>query len=241
MQPDDPSDPPTIKITIETKRVVEAEDAAHILEEVAKGFARYARGTAQRQLRLGIRRISHGSLVIDLAVVSPGGRVVPDPQPAARGFLLHLAGLVERGPAASSRRADQRLLDALLRPIAAGYATGVSLGIGGEANLIAMDASTAARIAPVAEATYDAVAPRRSTPARIATGAVAARPQRLDGGMGTAFDVKGRWYVQLEGEEGVLNPLVLDDGVFVEDGSVYRFDGVWEGRRYRIRGAVRIG
>jgi hypothetical protein len=53
------------------------------------------------------------------------------------------------------------------------------------------------------------------------------------------IDVKGRWYVRLEGEGGVLNPLELAPDVVVQDGRSYSFDGAWEGRSYRIRAAHR--
>ncbi len=62
----------------------------------------------------------------------------------------------------------------------------------------------------------------------------------LRGRPGIVLDVKGRLYVRLEGEGGVLNPLELGSGVAVEDDGVYLFDGIWEGRSYRIRAAQRI-
>lgn len=65
--------------------------------------------------------------------------------------------------------------------------------------------------------------------------------RQLEGKPGTVLDVKGRWYVRLEGEGGVLNPLELSAGVVVEDEGAYFFDGSWEGRSYRIRAARRIG
>jgi hypothetical protein len=63
----------------------------------------------------------------------------------------------------------------------------------------------------------------------------------LEGQFGTILDVHGEWYVRLEGEGGVLNPVRLERAVEVRDTYVYQFDGVWEGRSYYIRAAYLTG
>lgn len=252
MHLDDPdATAPTITIIIETRETVPAEDAGAILEEVARGFYRHVRGTAQRQLRLGVRRIAAGSLVIEFVVTGPEVRAASgnDRRDAARGFVEMLRSLIltaGTSPTHTRRGAGDRLVNALLAPVSGGYAESLTAAAGGETASVLVDRSVVAGIAAARE---DADRRPLSLPAPDAPGAaaIAADPGSapslltLEGKQGTVFDVKGNWYVRLEGEEGVLNPLRLALNVTVEDEGTYLFDGIWERRRYHIRAARRIG
>ena len=239
---------PTITIVIETRETVPAEDAGDILEEVARGFDRHVRGTAQRHLRLGIRRIAAGSLVIEFVVTGQKVRAAggSDWRDAARGFLEKVRLLItvaETSPARTRRGADDRLVNALLAPVAGGYAESLTASADGETDPILVDRAVVARISAARE---DANRRPPSLPA-AGTAAISADVgttpslRMLEGKQGMVYDVKGNWYVRLEGEEGVLNPLRLARDVTVEDEGTYLFDGIWEGRSYHIRAARQIG
>lgn len=58
------SDRPLLTVTIETNEVVPAETAGTLIEEVSRGFERHARKKGRRDLRLGLRRVDIGSLII---------------------------------------------------------------------------------------------------------------------------------------------------------------------------------
>jgi hypothetical protein len=137
------------------------------------------------------------------------------------------------------RGAELRLVDALRGPVAGGMAERVVLAAPARGKEVAVDAAVVRRIE---QARGAALASRPAAPPRLPGQRMRAPAVReLEAKPGTVFDVKGRWYVRLEGEGGVLNPLELGPGVAVEDEAAYLFDGSWEGRRYRIRAARRIG
>lgn len=242
-------DAPVLRIRYDTEGLLAAVDVASVLGEVGKGFERYAkRGANRGGLRLAVRRIEVGSLVADLVVVSAAAGVAFVQHPEALygfiGFLADLLSIAQGVKPGRNKVADARLLEALLRPVAEGGAQQVNVFVVGDGNTITINKDAIELIKATREASL-----MRSTdaeeyssePARELAMPEPPRHLTLDGKFGTAISVKGRWYVRLEGEGGVLNPLELAPGIFVEDDRSYRFDGVWEGRNYRIRAALPLG
>ncbi|GGE74727.1 hypothetical protein [Sphingomonas prati] len=235
---------PAIEVTIETKQIVPASVAGELLEEIARGFERHARGKGRRDLRLGVRRVDIGSLIMELAVIgaAPGA---PSAEVVTRSFLVATGELLRsaQGLAPGTvRKSDARLIDALRDPVADGLADRVILGRRGGAAEAVVDREAvrlidASRSRPTARSE---VRVSRSLPAPDDVLPPPPARRELRGANGTVLDVKGRWYVRLEGEGGVLNPLEPGPGVAVVDEAVYEFDGSWEGRSYRIRTARRI-
>jgi hypothetical protein len=237
----DGSDRLLLTVTIETGAVVPAETAAAIIEEVSRGFERRARKQGRRDLRLGLRRVDIGSLVIVFTAIGGSARS-PAPGAVAAGLVASVEErlLVAQGLADGTvRGAELRLIDALRGPVADGVANRVVLAAPVRQREVVVDAAVVRLIEQARAAAFVSrppapprlLGPRTSLPAL----------RELEGKPGTVFDVKGRRYVRLEGEGGVLNPLELGAGVAVEDGAAYLFDGSWEGRSYRIHAARRIG
>lgn len=235
---------PQIVIRVETTEVVPAVTAANILDEVARGFERYARAKGRRDLRLGVHRVDIGSLIINLIVVGRGPRL-PRQDGLAQSFVSatgELFRIAQGSVPGMVKRMDARLVDALCRPVADGTASQLVMSSSDSAEGLTVDIGVARR---VEQTRLRAVPFTREEAARsIPTVAVVPgkipRLRELQGQEGTVLDVKGRLYVRLEGEDGVLNPLEPEPGVSVQDEGVYLFDGSWEGRRYRIRAAQRI-
>ncbi len=232
---------PLIEIRIETAGYVPAEVAGQILEEVARSFERHARTGGRRDVRLGIKRVDIGSLIVQLAVLGSARTIRGEW--AMKGFVeatAHLL-LVAQGLAAGTvKRSDARMLDVLRAPVSDGVADRVlvvDLDTGIEA---IVDIKTVDRLDEFGARTRARVLPKRK-PAAIESPEQAPTRRELVGDVGTVLDVKGRWYVRLEGENGVLNPLEPAPGIRVEDDVLYEFDGSWEGRSYVARKAVRIG
>lgn len=239
MNRNDGSDHPLLTVTIETGAVVPAETAATIIDEVSRGFERYARKQGHRDLRLGLRRVDIGSLIIVFTLM---GTSPPNAAPGAvaAGFVAATEELllVAQGLANGMvRGADLRLVDALSGPVAEGMADRLVLSAPEKGKVLAVDESVVRLI----ERARSASLASRPLPPPPLAGQQYRLPaaRELRGRPGTVFDVKGSWYVRLEGEGGVLNPLELGAGVVVKDGAAYLFDGSWEGRSYRI-GAARI-
>lgn len=82
----DGSDRPLSMVTIETGAVVSGETAATIIEKVSRGYERYARKKGGRDLRLGLRRVDIGSLIIVFTSIGTSDRN-PDAGAVAAGFV----------------------------------------------------------------------------------------------------------------------------------------------------------
>jgi hypothetical protein len=235
------SDRPLLTVTIETNGVVPAETAGTLIEEVSRGFERHARKRGRRDLRLGLRRVDIGSLIIVFSSIGTSSRA-PEPDALAGSFVTATEErlLVAQGLAPGSvRGVEVRLIDALCGPVASGLADRLVLAAPGKGKEVAVDTSV---VRLIEQARSASTMPRATPPPRLpGQRNLVSAVRELEGKPGTVLDVKGRWYVRLEGEGGVLNPLELSAGVVVEDEGTYLFDGSWEGRSYRIRAARRIG
>jgi hypothetical protein len=117
-------DLPGITVSITTPEVVPAEVAGNIIQTVARAFDRHARKQMLRDLRLGIRRVGIGSLIIDLVIIGrePGR---PGPDEVARKFVSATAWLIKLAQgltAGSVRKIDARLINALSTLVTGGIA-----------------------------------------------------------------------------------------------------------------------
>ncbi|KQZ06171.1 hypothetical protein ASD21_00570 [Caulobacter sp. Root1455] len=240
------ADGPVLRIHYETDRLLDATDLANVLGEIGRAFDRYAnRSIRGSGLRLAVRRVEVGSVVADLVVVGSAMAVAlvshRDAIYGFVGFLGDLVSIAQGLKPGKNKAADKRLVDALKNPIE-NVARQVNIFVVGDGNIVTIDKAAIERMTGTSEAANLQAEADRAEVAENPPAALAApRFLTLDGKFGTAIDVKGRWYVRLEGEGGVLNPLELAQGVMVVDDQSYRFDGVWEGRSYRIRAARPIG
>lgn len=239
-------DQAALRIRYETGGLLPAADVAAVLKEVASAFERYARRQGlYRSLRLAVRRVEVSSLVADLVVM---GVVASQAAVGHRealygftGFIADTLSILKGVKAGKPKPADARMIDALQKPVADAGAQQVNIFVVGDGNAVTIDREAIRQIQSHREqATNQAdhqVEPHGLAPHLRLPPEMPPRLLTLQGKFGTVFDVRGQWYVRLEGEEGVLNPLHLEPGVVVRDGQAYQFDGVWEGRRYRIRTA----
>lgn len=243
------SDAPILRVRYETDGAIAAVDAGEVLTALGRGFERYARQTRIRgALRLAVQRIEVGSLVADLVVVGVGAALSVAQHSEALygfvGFLGDMLAIAQGLKPGKNKQADTRLVETLLRPIADGQAQQVNLFVVGDGNTVRIDREAIELMRAHhdgASAGTDEIAAIDANESDAPLVLAAPRNLTLEGKHGTALDVKGRWYVRLEGEGGVLNPLELAQGVTVKDEQSYSFDGAWEGRRYRIRAAHPIG
>lgn len=246
-------DAPVLRVSYDTEGSIAAADVGELLSALGKAFERYSRRAAPRDhLRLAVRRIEVGSLVADLVVVVAGTAMGVAQHPEALygfvGFLGDLLAIAQGLKRGKNKQADARLVETLLKPVADGNAQQVNIFVVGNGNTVTIDrksidlvrrAGDQARKLSEAEGKIARASDVEEDDKPIAL--MAPKHLLLRGKHGTALDVKGRWYVRLEGEGGVLNPLELSPGVTVKDERSYSFDGSWEGRSYRIRAAHPIG
>lgn len=235
----------TMLIRYETEAPISAAAFGDLLKELGKAFDRLARQRKFRGLRLILVDAGIGSHWLHLAVVGAGtaGTATFAFRKEIYDFIDFVKTAVDldkglrKGKASAT---DKKLVNAINAPVASGQAMQVNLIVSGDAASITINL-------PPADLLWQAPEPEPRRP--LAVGAAAPRQEynalfeeslylpRLDGHPGTIFAVRGQWYVRLEGEGGVLNPVILSPGVEVVEGGVYRFDGIWEGRSYAIRSA----
>lgn len=143
---------------------------------------------------------------------------------------------IAQGLGKSTRKAaDRRLIKALQAPVANEHASQLNIYVVGDGNTVTIDQGVVSQLANAKDVThalttsklFEVAAPPEA-PSDIP------RLTQLRGKIGTALDVKGEWYVRLEGEGGVLNPVSNGNEATLQDGQLYAFDGYWEGRSYRI-------
>lgn len=237
----------------DTAGFILAADVGEALQALGKGFERYARRVAPKgHLRLAVQRLEVGSLIADLVVVGAAtGMVIAQHREAIYGFIGFLSDVVAVAQGlkpGKNKVADTRLVETLLRPVADGSAQQVNVFIVGDGNTVTLGDDAVELVRNTQD--QNRVRSREREPLTDDVdakddAALAALPAprqlTLRGKHGTVIDVKGRWYVRLEGEGGVLNPLELAASVEVQDDQSYSFDGHWEGRSYRIVSAHPIG
>lgn len=240
---------PTLQINYETDLPVGAVEFGGLVQELGKGFDRFARGRRLRNLRLIVVGAGLGSHWLDLAVVGASTAVGAAIKYRKEiydfaDFLGKLFDIAKNLRRVETKAADRKLIDAINAPVARGQATQVNITVLGGAPVITVSQQIAQTFWSVPDEENvkalplppTAVSRRRE---KVDADAVPAL-RHLEGHFGTIFDVKGQWYVRLEGEQGVMNPVSLAPGVTVEDDRAYLLDGSWEGRRYSIRRAAPI-
>lgn len=238
---------PSLSVRFENDRLIAAGDLGRILDELAKAFDRFARASrGARGRRLAVRRVVVGSLVADLVLVGAVSTAAAAQNAQALfgfvGFLADMLGIAQGLKPGRVTAANERLLAALQKPVAEGDAQQVNIFVGDGASVtIDRDAIRLVRTHredSAEEAQAFTITERRVPP--VSKMMAAPIHAVLDGKFGTALDVKGQWYVRLEGEGGVLNPVEFAHGVEIADDTPYRFEGRWEGRSYRISAAHRL-
>lgn len=240
---------PTLQIKYETDMPIGAVEFGVLIQELGKGFDRFARGRRLRNLRLTVVGAGLGSHWLDVAVVGASTAVGVAIKYRKEiydfaDFLGKLFDIAKNLRRAETKAADRKLIDAISVPVARGQATQVNITVLGGAPAITVNQQTAQTFWSVPDEENVEVLPSASKAVSrrremIDAGAIPALRQ-LEGHFGTIFDVKGQWYVRLEGEQGVMNPVSLAPGVTVEDDRAYLLDGSWEGRRYSIHRAAPI-
>lgn len=246
-------DGPVLRVRFETDALLGAAEVGNVLLALGSSFERYARrGVPGNQLRLAVRNVAVGSLVADLVVVGIATAVGVAQHPEALfgfvGFLDNVLSIAKRMKPGKNRAADNRLVETLLRPVADGAAKQVNIFVLGDNNTVTFDREAVSLVSDAKRRAHELAAAGHGSATEgdedaDAEFAALAPPRQLKlrGKEGTVLVVKGQWYVRLEGEGGVLNPLELGHGVEVRDDQSYSFDGDWEGRSYRIRAARPVG
>ena len=234
---------PALRIHYETDGLLPAADVANMLRELATGFDRFTKRRGRYAgLRLAVRRVAVSSLDADLVVIGVGAAAaVLDHRQALFdfvGFIADALSIAKGLKPGKVKAADAKMIDAVQKPIAESEAQQVNVFVIGDGNTVTIDRDAIQLMRSHREKNF--VSRAYDVPPAVDVDFLDEAPpklHRLEGKFGTAFDVHGQWYVRLEGEEGILNPLELGPGVTVRDRHGYHFNGVWEGRRYRIRDA----
>lgn len=244
-------DAEVLRVRYDTESLIAVSDVGEVLSALGRGFERYTRRTAARRgLALAVQRVEVGSLVADLVVVGTGTAIAVAQHPEALygfvGFIGDLLAIAQGLKPGKNKQADARLIEALSKPVADGNAQQVNIFVVGDGNAVTIDKGAVELVRAARHEAHEALSAGQAGAASDFEDdpVLTLAPPRLltlTGKHGTAIDVKGQWYVRLEGEGGVLNPLGLAPGVHVRDDQSYSFDGEWEGRRYRIRAAHPIG
>lgn len=241
-------DRPTLQIRYDTAAPIGAAQFGTLIQELGKGFDRFARARRSHGLRLVVVGAGLGSHWLEVAVfgaTSAAGVLIRYRKEIYdfADFLEKLFNMAKTLRRAEAKPADRKLIDAINAPVANGQAVQVNVMVLGGSRTITINQQAAQNLwVPEDENNYD-----EDIAAPLALKNVQAPPgtapalRKLDGHFGTILNVKGAWYARLEGQEGVLNPVLLPAGVKVVDDQAYLFDGHWEGRRYAIHKAEPIG
>lgn len=244
---DDP-DRRTLEIRYDTNIPIGAAEFGALILELGKGFERYARSRRSRDLRLILVGAGLGSHWIEVAVIGTGSAVGTAIKYRKEiydfaDFLGKLFDIAKGLRGQRAKAADKKLIDTINAPVAKGQAKQVNVTVFGGSPVITITQQTTDTLwTMAAEDEQDALQVRGVAPS-LAVDRPSKSPalRALAGHFGTVFDVKGEWYVRLQGEEGVMNPAIPLAGVSLTDDQAYELYGSWEGRRYLIRRADPIG
>lgn len=238
----------TLEIRYETAVPIGAAEFGVLIQELGKGFERYARGRRLNDLRLTLVGAGLGSHWIEVAVVSTGSIAATAIKYRKEiydfaDFLGKLFDIAKGLRGEGAKVADKKLIDAINAPVAKGQATQVNVTVFGGSPVITINQEIADTLWPTNpedEANRLKIAGEAPSPAVDRPFKSPVLPA-LAGHFGTVIDVKGQWYVRLEGGEGVMNPAIPSSGVSLTDDQTYELYGSWEGRRYLIHRADPIG
>lgn len=235
---------PVLRLEYETEGFIPAVEVGKLLSEMDAAFQRFVKARYRRSgAHLAIQKVEVGSLVADFVVVTAGSAMTMAQHPEIlSSFVSNIANLVTIAQGLGKgwpKANDRRLLDALQAPIAHKNAHQVNVYIVGDGNSVKIDQDVVTRIAEADEERTEIKALTGPPAPKAGVEQLSDRPVllRLQGKMGTALHVKGRWYVRLEGEGGVLNPVSNGSEIDLQDDHAYAFDGAWEGRSYHIKEA----
>ncbi|MEN5084003.1 hypothetical protein ABE438_16100 [Bosea sp. TWI1241] len=235
-----------LRLHYDSQAPLPAADVGAILMEVSKGFERYSRmNLRQRGLHLAVQRVELGSLIADLIALGTSTTMAAMQHREALygfiGFVSNALSIAQGLASGRNKAADDRMIETLQKPIAQGESQQLNIFVVGNGNVVTFDKESVKLVREAKEAVHaEAASIAYETDSMVRTisnNIKAPKLLSLDGKFGTAISVKRNWYVRLEGEGGVLNPLHCDPNVSVEDDRAYLFDGIWEGRSYRIRAA----
>lgn len=244
------TDIPILRLDYDTKGNIDADKIGAVITEIGKSFSQFER--RRGKYRLAVRAAGSGSFWIEFIVLAgAAGPLVTTFQKEIIEYTDFLANLVSIYTGLRDGRPtaqDKRVVKALNAPVASGQAVQLNISTQGNANSVVINGNISISIAQ-----YDARQIRHrgdleGMPPLEDYADVPLLPasktmiERLDGHFGTILLVEGQWYVRLEGEEGVLNPLDLaSSSLTVKHNRAYLLSGQWEGRRYRIWAAEPIG
>lgn len=244
---DDP-ERPTLEVRYDTILPIGAAELGALIQELGKGFERYARSRRLKDVRLALVGAGLGSHWIEVAVISTGSVVATAIKYRKEiydfaDFLGKLFDIAKGLRGEGAKAADKKLIDAINGPVAKGQATQVNVTVFGGSPVITINQDTTNTLWPTSvEVEQDASKVRGAAPSlTVDRPSKSPVPRALAGHFGTILDVKGQWYVRLEGEEGVMNPAIPSPGVSLTDDQAYELYGSWEGRRYLIHRANPIG
>jgi hypothetical protein len=244
-------EPQKLRIEYSTDDLISGSDVGEMLEEIDQAFRRYVRRNNRRSdLALAVSKVEVSSLIADLVIVTAGASMTLAQNPELlSGFLSNLANLLaicqDLGTGAVGAK-DRKLIKVLQAPIAKKHATQINIFINGDSNAVRIDDDIIDGIARAENRrSHDLSALPNDGLSQSVEGKYVEPeiPQLrwLKGTVGTAVRVKSNWYVRLEGEGGVLNPVSNGGAIDLEDERAYNFDGVWEGRSYLIERATPLG
>ncbi|OJW58041.1 MAG: hypothetical protein BGO57_12375 [Sphingomonadales bacterium 63-6] len=254
-------DIPFLRIKYETDGVIDAQLLGAMIAEVGTNFQRFER--RRNHLKLTVHASGTGSWWIEFAVAgtlsaAAAGLYIKE-LGAYVGFLADVISIVQGFKKGKITAQDRKTIKALNEPIARDQARQVNIVINGDGNTVNIDRKISEKIAAAIDAPARTVKDNQNgtfSAENLADKLFASRPAAsqllkglpapegmsvLNGVYGTVFNVHGEWYVRLEGQQGVLHPLVFEPWRFAfSDGDAFRFHGNWEGAKYRIQRAERI-
>jgi len=220
----DEPDRPILEVRYDTAVPIGATEFGVLIQELGKGFERYARRRRLRDVRLAVVGAGLGSHWIEVAAVGTGSAVATVIKYRKEiydfaDFLGKLFDIAKGLRGEGAKAADKKLIDAISAPIAKGQATQVNVTVFGGSPVITINQATTNTLWPTSpEEERDALEVGRAAPS-LAIDRPSKSPvlRALVGRFGTILNVKGQWYVRLEGGEGVMNPTTPTPGVNLTD------------------------
>ena len=236
----------TLEVRYDTIVPIGAAELGALIQELGKGFERYARSRRLKDVRLALVGAGLGSHWIEVAVISTGSALATAIKYRKEiydfaDFLGKLFDIAKGLRGEGAKAADKKLIDAINGPVAKGQATQVNVTVFGGSPVITINQNTTNTLWPTGVEDGQDTSKVRGTSLTVDRPSKSPVLRALSGHFGTILDVKGQWYVRLEGEEGVMNPAIPLPGVSLTDDQAYELYGSWEGRRYLIHRANPIG